>query len=123
MIEAPAIDDHLPRSLEMRGGAQGGFDVTGGARAYLKTVREHLESLHRSVASGREVNEAHSDLMDRLIRRLFLLSEELYFGAGGEGQSDHQVRRAHQGVSRDCARGKGDGQYERPGKGENNHDP
>jgi len=88
MIEAPAIDDHLPRSLEMRGGAQGGFDVTGGARAYLKTVREHLESLHRSVANGREVNEAHSDLMDRLIRRLFLLSEELYFGAGGEGQSE-----------------------------------
>ena len=49
MIEAPAIDDHLPRSLEMRGGAQGGFDVTGGARAYLKTVREHLESLLKRV--------------------------------------------------------------------------
>jgi len=89
VIEAPAIDDHLPRSLERRGGVtDSGFDVTGAARGYLKAVHEHLESLHRSVASGRAVNESHSDLMDRLLRRLFLLSEEIYFGAGGGGQSE-----------------------------------
>jgi [protein-PII] uridylyltransferase len=89
MSDAPRIDAFLPGTLELRqGGADTGFDVPAAVRAYLKAVREHLESLHRSVESGRAVNEAHSDLTDRLLRRLFLLSEELYFGEGGQGQSE-----------------------------------
>jgi [protein-PII] uridylyltransferase len=89
LSEAPTIDDFLPRTLELRqGGADAGFDVPGAVRDYLAAVRDYLTSLHRRVASGRVVNEAHSDLTDRLLRRLFLLSEALYFGEGGEGQSE-----------------------------------
>ena len=85
-MKGPAIDDFLPGSLELRsGGADADFDVPGAVRGYLEASREHLRELHASVESGRLVNEAHSDLMDRLLRRLFLLSEECYFGEGGEG--------------------------------------
>jgi [protein-PII] uridylyltransferase len=45
-------------------------------RAHLEDVRAHLETLHRSTRSGRRVNEANSDLTDRLVRRLFQLAEE-----------------------------------------------
>jgi [protein-PII] uridylyltransferase len=85
----PAIDAYLPRTLELgHGGANDGFDASVAVRGYLGAVREHLASLHRRVGSGRVVNEAHSDLTDRLLRRLFMLSEALYFGEGGEGQSE-----------------------------------
>jgi [protein-PII] uridylyltransferase len=57
-------------------------------RSYLKEVRHYLGSLHASGASGRAVNEAHSDLVDRLVRRLFNLSEERYFSGGGEELSE-----------------------------------
>jgi [protein-PII] uridylyltransferase len=45
-------------------------------RRYLEAGREQLERLHRRVHSGRAVNEAHSALMDRLVRQLFALAEE-----------------------------------------------
>lgn len=56
-------------------------------RRYCEAVREFLRDLHASGAGGTAVNEAHSDLMDQLVRRLFGLAEELYFAGGGEGPS------------------------------------
>ena len=40
--------------------------------------------MHREFGSGRRVNEANSDLMDRMIRRLFSLAEDLHRERGGE---------------------------------------
>ena len=88
-VKAPHIDDFLDGSLELRsGGADASFDVPAAVRAYLEAGRGYLRELHATVASGRVVNEAHSDLIDRLLRRLFQLSEECYFGEGGEGPSE-----------------------------------
>jgi len=68
------------RSREGNGAGQ----VLGVVRAYLAEVRAHLEGLHRAGADGQTVNEANSDLVDRLVRRLFRLAEAEYFAAGGE---------------------------------------
>jgi [protein-PII] uridylyltransferase len=78
MTSAPSIDGHFsglapasePKDIDR---------VAGVVRQYLTAVRTHLEHLHRSGASGQQVNESHSDLMDRLVRRLFELAEEIYF--------------------------------------------
>lgn len=89
MIQGPGIDDYLDASLELRaGGADAHFDVPAAVRGYLEASRAYLHELHGAVDSGRRVNEAHSDLIDRLLRRLFQLSEECYFGEGGEGPSE-----------------------------------
>jgi len=45
-------------------------------RRYLEEARAYLRELHRSSGSGRVVNEANSDLTDRLLRRLFALAED-----------------------------------------------
>ena len=57
--------------------------VPGLVRERLRLVREHLAELHRETSSGRIVNERNSDLMDRLIRSLFALSEERVLLQGG----------------------------------------
>ncbi len=57
--------------------------VPGLVRERLRLVREHLAELHRETSSGRAVNERNSDLMDRLIRSLFALSEERVLMQGG----------------------------------------
>jgi [protein-PII] uridylyltransferase len=77
---APSVDGHFS---ELAPGADRGH-VTRLVREYLGAVRAHLAQLHRAGASGGRVNEAHSDLMDRLVRRLFEYAEEGYFAAGGE---------------------------------------
>jgi [protein-PII] uridylyltransferase len=88
-MKAPRIDDFLDASLELRkGGADADFDVPGAARGYLEAGRDYLRELHASGVGGRAVNEAHSDVVDRLLRRLFQLSEECYFGEGGEGVTE-----------------------------------
>lgn len=56
--------------------------VAGAVRAHIVGLRAHLEALHRSSGSGRRVNEAHSDQMDRLVRRLYELAEELHHARG-----------------------------------------
>lgn len=66
-------------------------EVPRAARAYLNAARAFLAEVHTSGASGREVNETHSDLIDRLVRRLFQLSEEQYFDTGGESASEFCV--------------------------------
>jgi hypothetical protein len=62
-------------------------DVAVAARSYLAAAREHLRERHLAGASGRDLNKAHSDLIDGLVRRLFELSEAQYFNAGGEGRA------------------------------------
>lgn len=78
MSVSPQIDAYLARGPDTATA-----DVARVVREYLKAARAHLETLHRSGASGATVNQAHSDLMDRLVRRLFDLAEEFYFAAGG----------------------------------------
>ncbi len=66
-------------------------EVPRAARECLVAGREMLCALHREGGSGRAVNEAHSDLVDALVRRLFEMSEEHYFRAGGDEPSEFCV--------------------------------
>ena len=67
--------------LGERGPAAGGdsADVLRAVRGYLAEAREHLADVHRQSRSGSRVNALHSDLMDRLVRRLFQIAEAEYF--------------------------------------------
>ena len=58
-------------------------DVLHSVRGYLAASREYLAALHGSSRSGARVNGAHSDLMDRLVRRLFQIAESEHFAAAG----------------------------------------
>lgn len=81
MERAPTIDTFLadlPAEPDARQAA-----VAPAVRRYLADVRQHLAALHRRSRSGRVVNEANSDLTDRLIRRLFDLAEGLHLARGG----------------------------------------
>ena len=82
MTAAPAIDSYL-----VPGPMGPPNAVPAAIREYLAQARIHLEHLHRGGASGAQVNETHSDLMDRLVRRLFEMAEEIYFSEGGEDQA------------------------------------
>ena len=78
---APRIEDHLaalPAELDARQNA-----VAPAVKEYLGAHRGFLESLHRESRSGRRVNEANSDLTDRMVRRLYELAEELHLARGG----------------------------------------
>jgi len=80
--EAPSIDERfagLPRPL-----GHDSRETVERVRGCLSDVRGWLEALHRSGASGRRVNEAHSDLTDRLVRRLHTLADESILAEGGE---------------------------------------
>jgi len=85
VIGAPPIDEFVPETL--RPGAGAGGEAPGlvpAIRSYLAAVREYLEQLHRGGASGQAVNEANSDAIDRLLRRLFKLAEADYYAGGAE---------------------------------------
>jgi [protein-PII] uridylyltransferase len=56
-----------------------GAAVLRAVRGYLAAAREHLAEVHRQSRSGSRVNALHSDLMDRLVRRLFQIAEAEYF--------------------------------------------
>ncbi|MEM9174891.1 MAG: DUF294 nucleotidyltransferase-like domain-containing protein [Myxococcota bacterium] len=58
--------------------------VAPAVKRFLGDVRTYLEGMHREYGSGRRVNEANSDLMDRMIRRLFTLAEDLHRARDGE---------------------------------------
>jgi [protein-PII] uridylyltransferase len=82
MSAAPSIDEAL---RDLRGG--GGDTVrkiVPVVRHYLHEARDYLAELHRITGSGRIVNETNSDLMDRLVRRLFALADENILAEGGE---------------------------------------
>ena len=53
--------------------------VNAATQAYLRDAREHVLSLHDRRRPARSVNAEHSDLVDRLIRKLFRLTEDRYF--------------------------------------------
>ena len=61
---APSIDRRL-RELARPVGRES-REVVACVRGYLEEVRAHLERLHRESGSGSRVNEANSDLTDRL---------------------------------------------------------
>ncbi|CAM9323031.1 unnamed protein product, partial [Discosporangium mesarthrocarpum] len=84
----PSIDSELaelPIEPDARQNA-----VAPAVKRFLASAREYLEGMHRESGSGRRVNEANSDLLDRMIRRLFGLAEDLFRDRGGE---------VHDGVS------------------------
>jgi [protein-PII] uridylyltransferase len=89
MEQVPSIDEHLaglPADRE-----KSILAIPEIVKAYLAEVRAHLESIHRTSGSGRRVNEANSDLIDRMIRRLYGLAEEIYIGRGNVIESGCSV--------------------------------
>jgi [protein-PII] uridylyltransferase len=80
-VIAPTIAEHFGA------GVHDDASVVPAARAYLEAARGYLKDLHGSGALGHRVNEAHSNLMDRLVRQLFRLVEQEYFSDGGEAQA------------------------------------
>jgi [protein-PII] uridylyltransferase len=83
---APSLDDRLD-ALTPGGGARE-LAIAGAVREHVAAVRAYLSQLHAGGASGQTVNEEHSDLMDRLVRRLFELAEEGFFVDGAEAGTD-----------------------------------
>ena len=78
--DAPNLEQalqELPSEPDARQNA-----VAPAVKSFLGDVRSHLEVLHRTSGSGRIVNEANSDLTDRLVRRLFELAEEIHLAQG-----------------------------------------
>jgi len=78
----PSIDTELadlPIEPDARQNA-----VAPAVKRFLGNARTYLEGMHREFGSGRRVNEANSDLLDRMIRRLFGLAEDLFRERGGE---------------------------------------
>ncbi|MDH4016157.1 MAG: DUF294 nucleotidyltransferase-like domain-containing protein [Actinomycetota bacterium] len=78
---APNIDAELEKALAQEGPIS--RKVPQAVRAYLEQARDRLAELHAESKSGRAVNEANSDFMDRLVRRLFMLAEEHHLRDGG----------------------------------------
>jgi [protein-PII] uridylyltransferase len=78
MRAAPEIGNYFGESVSDEA------DVVAATRSFLEVAREFLTDLHRSGALGHRVIEAHSNTMDRLVRRLFLLAEMDYFSSGEE---------------------------------------
>ena len=66
-------------------------EVAVAARSHLAEAREYLRARHAAGDSGRDVNRAHSDLIDGLVRRLFELSEAQYLHEGAERPSEFCV--------------------------------
>jgi [protein-PII] uridylyltransferase len=85
---APAIGSYLTPFGRAPASTPSPEGVSAAVREYLTAARAHLEHMHRTGTPGQQVNEAHSDLMDRLVRRLFEIAEEIYFAEGGEEQAD-----------------------------------
>lgn len=82
MSAAPVVEKTLP---ELRTcGPEPERTVPGRVKTFVEQVREYLTELHRNQATGIEVIAAHSDLTDRLVRRLFHLAEESLLADGGE---------------------------------------
>jgi [protein-PII] uridylyltransferase len=88
----PSIDEYFGELMD--GGFAAPIDerkVVALVREYLAATRRFLADLHHSGGSGREVNELHTKLIDRLVRRLFWFAEETFFTGGGESQTELAV--------------------------------
>ncbi|MFP8880507.1 MAG: [protein-PII] uridylyltransferase [Myxococcota bacterium] len=81
MRAAPTVDRYFASP------AAGDLDVVAVTREFLGAARDFLTDLHRSGALGHRVDEAHSNMMDRLVRRLFQISETNYFTNGVDSQA------------------------------------
>ena len=94
------LEEHLAR-LEHWGPPGPGREtsVLETVRSFLADVGSDLAELHRAGAPGGEINSRHSDLMDRLLRRLFQLAEAEYF-AEGHGSEDRVAVLAVGGYAR-----------------------
>ncbi len=75
-LEAPLAQ------LERRAAGEGSDGIQGIVRTYLAAMGEELKARHRAGTRGGAVNALHSDLMDRLVRRLFQAAERGYFAEG-----------------------------------------
>lgn len=84
MSTPPAIDRFLAEGSPGEAGPLSDSAVASAVRGYLGEARAHLEHLHRSDACGQVVNETNSDLIDRLMRRLFRLAESAYYAGAAE---------------------------------------
>jgi [protein-PII] uridylyltransferase len=82
MTAAPSIDVYFGDGSSEACRTEVG--VVSAARAYLAAANTHLQELHTSGVLGHRINETHSNLVDRLVRRLFRLAEEGYFSDGRE---------------------------------------
>ncbi len=80
MSAAPSLDEALG-ALRDQEDEQG---VSRRVLQHLTQVRAYLAELHASSLSGRAVNEANSDLTDRLVRRLYALAEARFVAEAGE---------------------------------------
>jgi len=85
MSAPPSVDRFLPEFISHREPRDGEDAKTAsGARAYLTSVRKFLVARHEAGESGQRINEAHSDALDRLLRRLYGLAESHHYADGGE---------------------------------------
>lgn len=82
----PLPDAYVPEYAGSDPSAREGLDraAVEGVRRYLQDLRAELVRRQREGASGRSVNEAHSDGMDRLLRKLASLAEARWYAEGGE---------------------------------------
>lgn len=81
-MKAPSIDGALQVLQGTDSASLAGLAPI--VKAHLEDTRSYLAELHRESCSGRVVNEANSDVTDRLVRRLFGLAEENVLAEGGE---------------------------------------
>ena len=85
MSTRPSLDRFLPEFVPYRESREiEDAEATSGARAYLISVREFLQLRQAAGGSGQEVNEANSDALDRLLRRLYGLAESQHYADRGE---------------------------------------
>lgn len=73
----PIADDFFAEIDAASGSWPSGLDLA--VRRYLDAAREHLLARHDLGEPARLVNEDHADLIDRLVRKLFRLSEDHFF--------------------------------------------
>lgn len=83
-MRAPSIDAHLAQLDSGAAIAETDRNLASLVRGYLDESREYLRTLQETTGSGRAVNEANSDLTDRLVRRLFSLAEDNLLADGGQ---------------------------------------
>lgn len=82
MIAAPRVEKILPDLRTCGDDPERG--VPKRVRTFIEQVRGHLTELHRAGIPGSEVIHTHSDLTDRLVRRLFHLAEESLLARDGK---------------------------------------
>lgn len=81
-IPQPSLDSFVPAYSP--GEARDSRETAAAARAYLGELRAWLAGRHDAGHTGQAVNVAHSDGIDRLLRRLHEVAEFAYYSDAGE---------------------------------------